>query len=307
MQIFKKITEGLRKTSKNFESGLDNIFNKSKPSEEILQDLEDFMISSDIGIALTEKIIANVKNQKFSDKELNKNNFIKILKGEMLSILKPAERNIFNHQNSLQTILVCGVNGTGKTTTIGKLCKILKNNNSKVIVGAADTFRAAAIEQIENWCKKNNIDIEKSNPGSDPASVAFKTIEKAKNNNYNFCIIDTAGRLHNKKNLMEEFSKIIRVIKKVDEQAPQKIIIVLDATTGQNALNQIEEFNKICELSGIIMTKLDGTAKGGVLLTITEKYKLPIFAIGVGEQEDDLQPFNADNFIEAFLNNGTDK
>lgn len=307
MQIFKKITEGLRKTSKNFESGLDNIFNKSKPSEEILQDLEDFMISSDIGIALTEKIIANVKNQKFSDEELNKNNFIKILKGEMLSILKPAERNIFNHQNSLQTILVCGVNGTGKTTTIGKLCKILKNNNSKVIVGAADTFRAAAIEQIENWCKKNNVDIEKSNPGSDPASVAFKTIEKAKNNNYNFCIIDTAGRLHNKKNLMEEFSKIIRVIKKVDEQAPQKIIIVLDATTGQNALNQIEEFNKICELSGIIMTKLDGTAKGGVLLTITEKYKLPIFAIGVGEQEDDLQPFNADNFIEAFLNNGTDK
>ena len=307
MQIFKKITEGLRKTSKNFESGLDNIFNKSKPSEEILQDLEDFMISSDIGIALTEKIIANVKNQKFSDKELNKNNFIKILKGEMLSILKPAERNIFNHQNSLQTILVCGVNGTGKTTTIGKLCKILKNNNSKVIVGAADTFRAAAIEQIDNWCKKNNIDIEKSNPGSDPASVAFKTIEKAKNNNYNFCIIDTAGRLHNKKNLMEEFSKIIRVIKKVDQQAPQKIIIVLDATTGQNALNQIEEFNKICELSGIIMTKLDGTAKGGVLLTITEKYKLPIFAIGVGEQEDDLQPFNADNFIEAFLNNGTDK
>ena len=307
MQIFKKITEGLRKTSKNFESGLDNIFNKSKPSEEILQDLEDFMISSDIGIALTEKIIANVKNQKFSDKELNKNNFIKILKGEMLSILKPAERNIFNHQNSLQTILVCGVNGTGKTTTIGKLCKILKNNNSKVIVGAADTFRAAAIEQIENWCKKNNVDIEKSNPGSDPASVAFKTIEKAKNNNYNFCIIDTAGRLHNKKNLMEEFSKIIRVIKKVDQQAPQKIIIVLDATTGQNALNQIEEFNKICKLSGIIMTKLDGTAKGGVLLTITEKYKLPIFAIGVGEQEDDLQPFNADNFIEAFLNNGTDK
>ena len=307
MQIFKKITEGLRKTSKNFEFGLDNIFNKSKPSEEILQDLEDFMISSDIGIALTEKIIANVKNQKFSDEELNKNNFIKILKGEMLSILKPAESNIFNHQNSLQTILVCGVNGTGKTTTIGKLCKILKDNNSKVIVGAADTFRAAAIEQIENWCKKNNIDIEKSNPGSDPASVAFKTIEKAKNNNYNFCIIDTAGRLHNKKNLMEEFSKIIRVIKKVDQQAPQKIIIVLDATTGQNALNQIEEFNKICELSGIIMTKLDGTAKGGVLLTITDKYKLPIFAIGVGEQEDDLQPFNADNFIEAFLNNGKDK
>ena len=196
---------------------------------------------------------------------------------------------------------MCGVNGTGKTTTIGKLCKILKKNDNKVIVGAADTFRAAAIEQLEKWCLKNSIDIEKSETGSDPASVAFKTLEKAKKYNYNFCIIDTAGRLHNKKGLMDEFLKIIRVMKKIDENAPQKIIIVLDATTGQNALNQIEEFNKICELSGMIVTKLDGTAKGGVVLPITDKYKLPIYAIGVGEQEDDLQPFDAENFTNAFL------
>ena len=145
------------------------------------------------------------------------------------------------------------------------------------------------------------MELEKSSPGSDPASVAFKTIEKAKEKKFDFCIIDTAGRLHNKKNLMEEFSKIIRVIKKVDEKAPQKIIIVLDATTGQNAINQIEEFSKICDLSGIIMTKLDGTAKGGVLLSITERFKLPIFAIGVGEKEDDLQPFNAESFVNAFI------
>ena len=301
MDFLKKISGGLKKTSENFSSGLENIFNKSKPAQNILQELEDFMISSDISISLTEQIINNLKNKKFDSSELTKLNFLQILKEEMLSILKPVESNIFEKTKSLQTILMCGVNGTGKTTTIGKLCKILKNNDSKVIVGAADTFRAAAIEQLEKWCSKNSIDIEKSETGSDPAAVAFKTLEKAKKNNYNFCIIDTAGRLHNKKDLMDEFLKIIRVIKKIDENAPQKIIIVLDATTGQNALNQIEEFNKICELSGMIVTKLDGTAKGGVVLPIEDKYKLPIYAIGVGEKEDDLQPFDAENFTNAFL------
>ena len=301
MDFFKKISGGLKKTSENFSSGLENIFNKSKPTQNVLEELEDFMISSDIGISLTEKIINNIKNKKFDSSELTKLNFLRILKEEMLSILKPVEGNIFEKTQSLQTILMCGVNGTGKTTTIGKLCKILKKNDNKVIVGAADTFRAAAIEQLEKWCLKNSIDIEKSETGSDPASVAFKTLEKAKKYNYNFCIIDTAGRLHNKKDLMDEFLKIIRVMKKIDENAPQKIIIVLDATTGQNALNQIEEFNKICELSGMIVTKLDGTAKGGVVLPIADKYKLPIYAIGVGEQEDDLQPFDAENFTNAFL------
>ncbi len=301
MDFFKKISGGLKKTSENFSSGLENIFNKSKPTQNVLEELEDFMISSDIGISLTEKIINNLKNKKFDSSELTKLNFLRILKEEMLSILKPVESNIFEKTQSLQTILMCGVNGTGKTTTIGKLCKILKKNDNKVIVGAADTFRAAAIEQLEKWCLKNSIDIEKSETGSDPASVAFKTLEKAKKYNYNFCIIDTAGRLHNKKDLMDEFLKIVRVMKKIDENAPQKIIIVLDATTGQNALNQIEEFNKICELSGMIVTKLDGTAKGGVVLPIADKYKLPIYAIGVGEQEDDLQPFDAENFANAFL------
>ena len=170
------------KTSENFSSGLENIFNKSRPAQKVIQELEDFMISSDISLSLTEKIINNIKNKKYASNELTKSNFLQTLKEEMLSILEPVESNIFEKTKSLQTILMCGVNGTGKTTTIGKLCKILKNNNNKVIVGAADTFRAAAIEQLEKWCLKNSIDIEKSEPGSDPASVAFlKALEKAKN------------------------------------------------------------------------------------------------------------------------------
>ena len=302
MSIFKKITDGLKKTTDNFKNGIDDIFVKTKVPEELIQELEDFMITSDIGLPMTEKIIQNVRSKKYSKDDLSKEKILNILQDEIYEILKPCEKNIFQKNNDLQTILVCGVNGTGKTTTIGKLSKVLKDSQKKIILGAADTFRAAAIEQLENWSNKTGVDIQKAQAGSDPASVAFKTLEKAKKDNYDFCIIDTAGRLHNKKNLMEEFEKIIRVIKKIEPEAPQEIVIVLDATTGQNALNQIEEFKKICNLSGIIMTKLDGTAKGGVLIAIAEKFKLPIFAIGLGEKADDLQPFNADSFAKAFLN-----
>jgi fused signal recognition particle receptor len=197
--------------------------------------------------------------------------------------------------------LICGVNGTGKTTTIGKLCKLFKKHNKKIIVGAADTFRAAAIDQLKVWCDRNQTEIISSEVGSDPASVAFKTLEYAKNNQKDLCIIDTAGRLHNKKNLMEEFSKIIRVLKKIDSESPQETWIVLDATTGQNAINQIEEFKKIANITGIIMTKLDGTAKGGVLVAIADQFKIPIVAIGVGEKEDDLNQFNAEEYAKALI------
>ena len=200
-----------------------------------------------------------------------------------------------------KTILICGVNGTGKTTTIGKLCKLFKEHNKKIIVGAADTFRAAAIDQLKVWCDRNQTEIICSEVGSDPASVAFKTLEYAKNNQKDLCIIDTAGRLHNKKNLMEEFSKIIRVLKKIDSESPQETWIVLDATTGQNAINQIEEFKKIANITGIIMTKLDGTAKGGVLVAIADQFKIPIVAIGVGEKEDDLNQFKADEYTKALI------
>jgi fused signal recognition particle receptor len=196
--------------------------------------------------------------------------------------------------------LIAGVNGSGKTTTIGKIAKIFKQNNNKVILSASDTFRAAAIEQLENWANKIGVNIIKSTQGSDPASVAYKAMEFANKNNFNQLIIDTAGRLQNKKNLMEEYKKIANVVKKIDEKAPNEIVLVLDATSGQNILNQVEEFNKIIPLTGLIMTKLDGTAKGGILLALTKKYKIPIIGLGLGEKEDDLQIFDVEKFADAF-------
>ena len=204
-------------------------------------------------------------------------------------------------KKKLNAILVSGVNGVGKTTTIGKIGKILKANGNKVIFAACDTFRAAAIEQLENWANKIDAKIIKSEQGADPASVAYKAVEEALKNNFNQVLIDTAGRLQNKKNLMEEYKKIANVTKKINPEAPHDVLLVLDATSGQNILNQVEEFNKIIPITGLIMTKLDGTAKGGILLALAKKYKLPIIALGLGEKEDDLQIFNAEEFAEAFI------
>ena len=198
-------------------------------------------------------------------------------------------------------IVVSGVNGAGKTTSIGKLGKYFKDNNRSVVFGAADTFRAAAIDQLQVWATKIKVDIIKSEINSDPASVAFKTAEFAKKNQIDIALIDTAGRLQNKKNLMEEYRKIINVLKKIDPSYPNEVILVLDATTGQNALNQVEEFSKIHDLTGLIITKLDSTAKGGVVLAICKKYNLPIVAVGMGEKETDLHPFDAEYFAKALL------
>ena len=207
---------------------------------------------------------------------------------------------INKNNNNLNVILVAGVNGSGKTTTIGKIAKIFKENNNKVVLSASDTFRAAAIEQLENWANKIGVDLVKSNQGSDPASVAYKAMSFAKENNFNQLIIDTAGRLQNKKNLMEEYKKIANVVKKIDDNAPNEVILVLDATSGQNILSQVDEFNKIIPITGLVMTKLDGTAKGGILLALSKKYKIPIIGLGLGEKEDDLQIFDVEKFAEAF-------
>ena len=207
---------------------------------------------------------------------------------------------IFEKKENLNIILISGVNGVGKTTTIGKIGKIFIENHNKVIFSACDTFRAAAIEQLEELSNRVGATIIKSNAGSDPASVAFKAVEYAKQNNINQVLIDTAGRLQNKKNLMEEFKKIGNVVKKSSEGAPHEVILVLDATSGQNIINQLEEFNKIIPVSGLIMTKLDGTAKGGILIALSKKYKIPIVGLGLGEKEDDLQVFNAKQFASAF-------
>ena len=210
------------------------------------------------------------------------------------------KKDFFKNNNNLNVILVAGVNGSGKTTTIGKIAKIFKENNNKVVLSASDTFRAAAIEQLENWANKIGVDLVKSNQGSDPASVAYKAMSFAKDNNFNQLIIDTAGRLQNKKNLMEEYKKIANVVKKIDDSAPNEVILVLDATSGQNILSQVDEFNKIIPITGLVMTKLDGTAKGGILLALSKKYKIPIIGLGLGEKEDDLQIFDVEKFAEAF-------
>ena len=215
--------------------------------------------------------------------------------------MEPLEnKSFFEKKEKLNATLISGVNGVGKTTTIGKIGKIFKTNGNKVMFAASDTFRAAAIEQLENWANKVDVQIVKSSQGADPASVAFKAVDEAIKNNFNQVLIDTAGRLQNKKNLMEEYKKIANVTKKIDPNAPHNVILVLDATSGQNVLNQVEEFNKIIPITGIVMTKLDGTAKGGILLALAKKYEIPIIALGLGEKVDDLQLFEAEKFAEAF-------
>jgi len=244
-----------------------------------------------------------ISEEKINPKKDIMNEVNLILKNYIITLMKPLEnQNFFDKKETLNAVLISGVNGVGKTTTIGKIGKILKSNGNKVMFSACDTFRAAAIEQLESWANKIDIQITKSSQGSDPASVAYKAIEEALKEGFNHVLIDTAGRLQNKKNLMEEYKKIANVTKKIDPNAPHDVILVLDATSGQNVINQVEEFNKIIPVTGLIMTKLDGTAKGGILLALAKKYQLPIIALGLGEKEDDLQIFNAEKFAEAFIN-----
>jgi len=242
-------------------------------------------------------------NTKVDPKKSGKNEIFKIFSSYVSEILSPLEKNLENiNKNKPCVILVAGVNGVGKTTTIGKLGKILGKNNKQVLLGAADTFRAAAVDQLESWSKKINAKIIKSEEGADPASVAYKALTYAKSENFDYLIIDTAGRLQNKKNLMDEFKKIINVLQKIDPTVPNETFLILDATTGQNAITQVEEFSKLIKISGLIMTKLDGTAKGGILLAIGRKFKIPIIALGMGEKEDDLQIFDAKYYANAIMN-----
>ena len=301
MGIFEKFKSGFKKSASAFTSGLRDIVVKKEIDDKTLDRIEDYLIQSDVGVASASEIreiISKTKIDPNKDLTAEINN---ILKDYIISVMKPLENNeFFKNKEKLNAILVSGVNGVGKTTTIGKISKILKENGNKVMLAASDTFRAAAIEQLENWAKKINVEITKSSQGSDPASVAYKAIETSISKNFNQVLIDTAGRLQNKKNLMEEYKKIANVTKKIDESAPHDVILVLDATSGQNVLNQVEEFNKIIPITGLVMTKLDGTAKGGILLAVAKKYKIPIIALGLGEKEDDLQIFEAEKFADAF-------
>ena len=304
MSIFDKFKLGLSKSSKNLSSGLNDLIFKRKIDENMLNELEDFLIQSDVGTESAKELRDQFANTKINPKTPEKDEIFKIFSNYVSKTLKPLEKNFENiNKNAPSVILVAGVNGVGKTTTIGKLGKILGKDNKKVAFAAADTFRAAAVSQLEIWAKKIDAEIIKSDEGVDPASVAYKALEHSKKNNFDYLIIDTAGRLQNKKNLMEEFKKITKVIKKIDPSAPHETFLILDATTGQSAINQVEEFEKITPITGIIMTKLDSTAKGGILLAIGRKFKLPIVALGMGEKEDDLQLFNAEHFSKAIMTN----
>jgi len=301
MGIFDKFKSGFKKSASAFTSGLRDIVVKKEIDDKTLDRIEEYLIQSDVGVVAASEIKEIISDRKIDPKKDIADEISTILKEYIVSLMKPLENNsFFKKKEKINTTLVSGVNGVGKTTTIGKISKILKVNGNKVMLAASDTFRAAAIEQLENWANKVDVEITKSTQGADPASVAYKAIEEAMANNFNQVLIDTAGRLQNKKNLMEEYKKIANVTKKIDPDAPHDVILVLDATSGQNVINQVEEFNKIIPITGLIMTKLDGTAKGGILLAVAKKYKLPIIALGLGEKEDDLQIFEAEKFANAF-------
>ena len=301
MGIFEKFKSGFKKSASAFTSGLRDIVVKKEIDDKTLDRIEEYLIQSDVGVVAASEIKEIISDSKIDPSKDIADEINVILKDYIISLMKPLENNeFFKKKEKINATLVSGVNGVGKTTTIGKISKILKSNGNKVMLAASDTFRAAAIEQLENWAKKVDVEITKSSQGSDPASVAYKAIEESISKNFDQVLIDTAGRLKNKKNLMEEYKKIANVTKKIDADAPHDVILVLDATSGQNVINQVEEFNKIIPITGLIMTKLDGTAKGGILLAVAKKYKLPIIALGLGEKEDDLQIFEAEKFAEAF-------
>ena len=300
MGLFSKFKEGLRKTKKNIVGQIDSMLKSfTKIDEDLFLELEELLILGDVGMKTAQKICdslkVEVKNQGITDPE----KIYDLLEQTVAKLLEGDDALKLTTKPSI--ILVIGVNGVGKTTTIGKLAAQLKADDKKVILGAADTFRAAAIDQLEIWAERAGVDIVKQNEGSDPAAVVFDTISAAKARDCDVIICDTAGRLHNKKNLMDELSKIRRVIARELPEADTEFLLVVDSTTGQNALNQAREFKSATDLTGIVLTKLDGTARGGVVLALKDELGVPVKFIGVGEQIDDLQPFDAQNFAAALF------
>ena len=309
-----KIKEGLTKTRKNFSNNLRKVlFIGRKIDENLLTEIEEILIYADIGVYTTTQIIDALRVRVKKENYENSDALYNILKEEIQKIMidSPSANNDKIYEISEDkkplTILVIGVNGVGKTTTIGKLAHNYKNTGKDVIIGAADTFRAAANEQLEIWAKRAGVDIVQQQQGADPAAVAFDTLKSAQAKKKDVIIIDTAGRLHNKKHLMDELEKISRVMRKLRPEAPDEVFLILDATTGQNAIFQAKEFAKVARITGIILTKLDGTAKGGVVIPIANELKIPVRYIGIGEKIDDLQPFDSKIFVESLFENTNNK
>lgn len=300
MGLFAKFKEGLKKTKNNIMGQIDSMIKSfTKIDEELFEELEELLIMGDVGMATSQKICEKLR-EKVKKEGISEPSLIYGLLEEIVAeMLSGGEELSLSTKPSI--VLVIGVNGVGKTTTIGKLAAQLKNEGRKVLLGAADTFRAAAIDQLEIWAERADVDIVKQNEGSDPAAVVFDTISAAKARNCDVIICDTAGRLHNKKHLMDELSKISRVISRELPDADTEFLLVLDATTGQNAVNQAREFKNAAGITGVVLTKLDGTARGGVVLAVKEELGIPVKFIGVGEQIDDLQPFDARKFASALF------
>jgi fused signal recognition particle receptor len=308
-----KLKEGLEKTRNSFVHNLQGILGVGRKIDEtLLSEIEDILISADIGVATSENIIQQLRERVKKEGHESSEDVFEMLKEEIYNILiqSPSANNdaiyAIDEKNKPHTIMVVGVNGVGKTTTIGKLAYNYKNAGKQVLIGAADTFRAAANEQLEIWAKRADVPIIQQATGADPAAVAFDTLKSAIARDSDVVIIDTAGRLHNKGNLMAELGKISRVMKKLKDSAPDDVYLVLDATTGQNAMMQAKEFMKVSDITGIVLTKLDGTAKGGIVVAIANELKIPVRYIGVGEKIDNLQVFDPTFFVEALFGTSND-
>ncbi len=300
MGFFNKIKEGLKKTRDGVVGSIDSMLKSfTKIDEELFEELEELLVMGDVGVATAEKICDVLRDKVKSEGITDPDAIMNLLKETVADMLKEGNETVLNTKPSV--ILVIGVNGVGKTTTIGKLANYYVSQGKKVTLAAADTFRAAAIEQLQVWAQRSKADIVKQNEGSDPAAVVFDAISSAKAKGADIVICDTAGRLHNKKHLMDELAKIRRIIDRELPDADKEFLLVLDATTGQNAVNQAVEFSKATGISGIVLTKLDGTAKGGVVLAIKDGLNIPVKFIGVGEGVDDLQPFDAEDFANALF------
>ena len=299
--FFDKLKQGLSKTKNSFDQKINNIFKVfRKVDEEFLQELEEILIMSDIGVVTSSKITDNLRDNIKTNKIEDTEQIKAILKKEIENILT-IENNSLNLVTTPSIILVVGVNGVGKTTSIGKIASRLKEDNKKVVVAAADTFRAAAVEQLEVWCNRAGVEIIKKDEGSDPASVVFEAIKIAKENKADVLICDTAGRLHNKQYLMDELNKINKVISRELPDSSKETLLVLDATTGQNAILQVKAFKETVDITGVVLTKLDGTAKGGVIVGIVAENNIPVKFVGVGEKIDDMQIFNPKDFVDAII------
>ena len=300
MNVFEKFQLGLKKTSSYISSSMMGILSSNKIDKEVIDDLESILINSDIGLEVTDQLIKKIQLVKLSQPD-DSNTILKLISAELETILKPKEKLLISNKDNRPTIILfIGVNGSGKTTTIGKIIKKIPSN-CKILVGACDTFRAAAVEQLKVWTVEQSIDLYEGKINQDPASVAYSASFKAKEENYDYLIIDTAGRLSNNTNLLNQLIKIKSVLSKTLNENHIKTVLVLDGTNGSNMIKQVEIFNKSLSVNGLIITKIDGTAKGGALISIAKKYEIPIHYVGLGEKIDDLHEFDAKNFAQSML------